>query len=91
MANDGGYTLVKKDIEDAAVASEELGELVKQMMIRTYGVDDALAYYRVGVPKDREERMNRSYNQFRSLILSRIYFELAQSYRAAFQMEGATR
>lgn len=89
MAQNHQYDRVRKDIEDAAVSSEELGEMIREMMIRTYGADKAMAYYRVGVPKDEEEGMNRSYDQFRSLILSRIYKQLAKSYTAAFQEEVA--
>lgn len=81
------YDKVRRDIEDAAVASDELGELIKEMMIRVYGAEETLKYYRVGVSKEREAKMDASYNQFRSLILMRVYGELKQAYADAFAME----
>lgn len=78
------YDIIRRDIEDAAVNSEELGEMIREMMIRTYGVERCSQWFRA---ERVDEGMEASYNQFRSLILLRVYGELKQAYADAFAME----
>jgi hypothetical protein len=88
------YDQVARDIEDAAVASEELGEMIRERLIAVFGVDKVVKWYR-GEIFDRQ--LDNAYDKIRSVFLTRVYKRLAQAYADAETsgrapvLEGDTR